>query len=108
MIHYKVSTDFGDDEIELARKKSYEDAIGSFGDENEVHRRFNPEKGGDAGCHEAADRTFLLMENIEHYIQEHPSVILSKEAYEKVYKIVDMMHDVYQIVACAAFDKDDA
>ena len=82
------------------RQEAIRLAIVNFDGESEVHRRFDP---GTFGSHEAADRTFLLAENIESYLLNHPTLAMNKEAYHKTYLAHQLLLDVYQIVAVADF-----
>lgn len=87
--------------MEEERTENFKKAIENFDSEEEVHRRFDP---GTMGSHEAADRTWMFVESIDHYVTTHPTVVMNKEAYRLVSMAVGLLHDAYQVIACADFD----
>lgn len=87
-----------DESVEIERQEALRLANENFGDEAEVHRRFDP---GTHGSHEAADRLWIQGENVEYYIQSHPTVAMNKDAYEKVFKARELLMEAYQLIACA-------
>jgi hypothetical protein len=52
------------------------------------------------GGHEVADRTFLAMEHFEDYIRNHPVVIMDEKAFRLASIVTQLMHEIYQVVAC--------
>ena len=87
-----------EDDIDIERKEAFKKSLETWETEEEIHRRFDP---GTFGSHEAADRTFLIMENVESYLLAHPTIIMNKAAFQKVYAASELLADVYQIIACA-------
>ena len=89
-----------DQEIEQERQQILAAAAENFDGEAEVHRRFDP---GTFGSHEAADRTFMMIENIESYIMNHPTVAMNEECFKKVHTAHQLLYEVYNKIACADF-----
>jgi hypothetical protein len=80
------------EEIESERQDYFQKAIETWGTEEELVRRFGEKS---FGAHEAFDRTWILYENIECYLLKHPTIIMDKEAFDKVYKAFDLLLEVY-------------
>ena len=87
-------------EVEEDRQRLLADAIDNFNGEAEVHRRFDP---GTFGSHEAADRAFIVLEMVESYLLNHPTVVMNEECFGKVHQAHQLLYDVYQKIACADF-----
>ena len=87
-------------EVEEDRQRILALANENFNGEAEVHRRFDP---GTHGSHEAADRTFIMIENIESYILNHPTVAMNKECFRMVHEAHQLLYEVYNNIACADF-----
>ena len=82
-------------EVRIDRLKSK--AIKVFGTDDEVIKRFQI---GSFGHHELSDRAWILNENWESYIQEHPTNAFIPEAAALGEVIGQLLHEYYQIVAC--------
>ena len=96
---------FASEHVESDRKQAFEESIETFETEEEVHRRFDP---GSFGSHEAANRTMLIMDNLEHYLLKHPTIIMNEQAYHQAFAACELLMDVYQKVACAdIFNEED-
>lgn len=73
-------------------------AVETFETLDEVQRRFEP---GTHGHHELTDRAWITFENFQSYCDAHPANLFIKGAPELSEKIAELMHDYYQLVACA-------
>lgn len=94
----KETLKFASEIVDSDRKQAFKESVEVFETEDEVHRRFDP---GSFGSHEAADRTMLIMENVEHYLLKHPTIIMNEQAYHQAFAACQLLADVYQKVACA-------
>lgn len=63
---------------------------------SELEKNFGP---GTYGNHEALDRVYLCTDMWADYIQNHPSVLLDKELWNKVEHISMLMYQVYNDIA---------
>ena len=100
----KGTLQFASEIVESHRANAFSDSVDNFGSEEEVHRRFDP---GSFGSHEAADRTYLIMENVEHYLLAHPTIVMNEQAYHQAFAACQLLADVYQKVACADFPNEE-
>lgn len=66
--------------------------------EAELARRFAP---GSFGSHEAVDRLSLMIEHLDKFVIEHPTVIARPDVFEKVYKAMELLTDSYSILSIA-------
>ena len=80
------------EEIRLSDLSSLEEAFGE--PLEDIKKRFNNE----FGKHEAMDRAFLMSENIQLFLVEHPYVIFRPEAYKLAFQASELLAQLYQVL----------
>lgn len=81
----------------IDRLPAWQALIGSWQSETEIKKRFAP---GTHGHHESYDRAAVFMSMWSDFIVEHPSVVMSPEAYRLAYIAMHFMIATYQTLAC--------
>lgn len=89
-------------ELEADRQQLLEKAKSNFDGEDDLKKRFGPNT---FGSHELLDRAFMLQENWEHYVKEHPTTLLNPDAFKLASEIVEKMYDFYNLAARKSLDE---
>lgn len=88
--------ELGIESATVDRGPAWQALVGSWQSSDEIKRRFSP---GTHGHHEAYDRASVLMSAWSDFIVEHPSVVMSEEAYRMAYVALHFMIGTYQTLA---------
>lgn len=86
--------------IELARQSDLENADENFCGRDQLHKLFDCGLKS-FGQHEASDRAYIVMENWETYVQQHPTILLNPQMYRLASLAHAFMWATYQAVGTA-------
>lgn len=81
------------------------DAIQNLSEEydeslEEISKRFNNK----IGRHEAMDRSFIIGEQIEDYLLNHPYIIFKPECYKLAFQARELLASLYQRIGNSGFN----
>ena len=63
---------------------------------------------GGFGHHEATDRSMLIAELVDERLLEHPTIAMIPDAFRLAALASEILHELYQVVACAGVDPGDS
>jgi len=89
---------------EAERMEDLQKALETYDSEDEIKRLFGKNT---FGCHEAVDRSFMVAENWEHYVQNHPAILMDPEIYRMSKIVSSMMYEVYNSISTKDIDMPD-
>lgn len=70
-------------------------------DLNNIKKSFNTE----IGRHEALDRSFMVGDNLEDFLLDHPYIILRSDCYRLAFKARELLCELYQKVGNSDFNQ---
>lgn len=92
-----------DSEEELYRKDALKQLPIEFEESlKDLRKRFNNE----IGRHEAMDRVFIINENIESFILNHPYIVFRPECYKLAFQASELIAKLYQKVGSSDFNQE--
>lgn len=81
---------------EQAHWLALQECLGAYGGQQALDSAYGP---GTLGHHEAAHTCHVLADTFEKFVAEHAAVIREKPLFFRALKIVDEMHELYQLLA---------
>lgn len=80
-------------EIEEENEYALKEVIKNFGEGiPQLKLRFLSE----IGQHEVLDRTYIVNENFQEYILNHPYIVLQPKLFAKAFNLLEELFDLYQ------------
>ena len=92
-----------EEDIELYRLEAVSSLPETYFEDTleDLKKNFNTE----IGRHEALDRSFMIGDNVEDFLVDHPYIILRPECYRLAFKAQELLQELYQKIGNSDFNQ---